>query len=84
MEHIHTICRIAGIAAIGLLTACGTQQRDAALQEAGVSRELAQFRKEHFGQVKYNLFSPFRRRNRNLSKEMPKFNCPYRKNSRLS
>ena len=56
MEHIHTICRIAGIAAIGLLTACGTQQRDAALQEVGVSRELAKFRKEHFGQVKYNLF----------------------------
>ncbi|KKB51713.1 hypothetical protein HMPREF1212_02444 [Parabacteroides sp. HGS0025] len=56
MEHIHTICRIAGVAAVGLLTACGTQQRDALLQEAGVSRELAQFRKEHFGQVKYNLF----------------------------
>lgn len=56
MEHIYTICRIAGVAAVGLLTACGTQQRDALLQEAGVSRELAQFRKEHFGQVKYNLF----------------------------
>lgn len=56
MEHIQTICRIAGVAAIGLLTACGTQQRDAVLQEAGVSHELARFRKEHFGQVKYNLF----------------------------
>lgn len=56
MEHIQTICRIAGVAAIGLLTACGTQQRDAILQEAGVSHELARFRKEHFGQVKYNLF----------------------------
>lgn len=56
MEHIYTICRIAGVAAVGLLTACGTQQQDALLQEAGVSRELAQFRKEHFGQVKYNLY----------------------------
>lgn len=56
MEHIHTICKIAGVAAVGLLTACGTQQRDALLQEVGVSRELAQFRKEHFGQVKYNLY----------------------------
>lgn len=56
MEHIHTIYGIAGAAAIGLLTACGTQQRDTVLQEAGVSRELAQFRKEHFGQVRYNLF----------------------------
>lgn len=56
MEHIQTICGIAGATAIGLLTACGMQQRDTVLQEAGVSRELAQFRKEHFGQVRYNLF----------------------------
>lgn len=56
MEHIQTLCRIAGVAAIGLLAACGTQQRDAILQEAGVSHELARFRKEHFKQVKYNLF----------------------------
>lgn len=56
MEHIRMICRIAGIAAVSLLMACGTQQRDAVLQEAGVSHELAQFRKEHFGQVRYNLF----------------------------
>lgn len=56
MGQIQTIGKIAGAAAIGLFTACGTQQRDAVLQEAGVSHELAQFRKEHFGQVKYNLF----------------------------
>lgn len=56
MRNIQTIAIITGAAAIGLFTACGTQQRDAALQEAGVSHELAQFRKEHFGQVKYNLF----------------------------
>lgn len=50
------ICQIAGIAAVGLLTACSTQQKDILLQEAGVSHELATFRKEHFGQVKYDLF----------------------------
>lgn len=56
MGNIQTIAIITGAAAIGLFTACGAQQKDAALQEAGVSHELAQFRKEHFGQVKYNLF----------------------------
>lgn len=52
----HIICQAAGVAVVGLLTACGTQQKDIRLQEAGVSSELAQFRKEHFGQVKYQLF----------------------------
>ena len=52
----HMIYQVAGIAAVSLLTACSTQQQDLNLQEVGVSRELARFRKEHFGQVRYNLF----------------------------
>ena len=45
-----------GVAAISLLTACGSPTPDAALLQPGVSRELAQFRKEHFKEVRYNLF----------------------------
>ena len=45
-----------GVAAISLLTACGSPVPDAALLQPGVSRELAQFRKEHFEGVRYNLF----------------------------
>ena len=45
-----------GVAAISLLTACGSPVPDAALLQPGVSRELAQFRKEHFKEVRYNLF----------------------------
>ncbi|WP_289006945.1 M1 family aminopeptidase [uncultured Parabacteroides sp.] len=52
----HIIFQVVGITAVGLLSACATQQKDVVLQEAGVSHELAQFRKEHFGQVKYDLF----------------------------
>ena len=52
----HMIYQVAGIAAVSLLTACSTQQQDVNLQEVGVSHELARFRKEHFGQVRYNLF----------------------------
>ena len=37
-----------GVAAISLLTACGSPTPDAVLLKPGVSRELAQFRKEHF------------------------------------
>lgn len=52
----YTIYLATGVAAIGLLTACASQQKDILLQEAGVSHELATFRKEHYGQVKYDLF----------------------------
>lgn len=45
-----------GVAAISLLTACGSPTPDAVLLKPGVSRELAQFRKEHFKEVRYNLF----------------------------
>lgn len=45
-----------GVAAIGLLTACAEPQPDVALLTAGVSRELAQFRKAHFEEVRYQLF----------------------------
>ena len=38
-----------GVAAISLLTACGSPTPDAVLLKPGVSRELAQFRKEHPG-----------------------------------
>lgn len=39
------------------LAACQSEEKgQAAWQEPGVSYELASFRKEHFGQVKYNLF----------------------------
>lgn len=42
----------------GLFMACSSSHvdMDPALQDWGVSRELARFRKEHFGQVRYNLF----------------------------
>ena len=50
-----------GVAAISLLTACGSPTPDAVLLKPGVSRELAQFRKEHFKEVRYNLiFFPSR------------------------
>lgn len=39
-----------------MLTACGNPAPDAVLLQPGVSRELAQFRKEHFEGVRYNLF----------------------------
>lgn len=45
-----------GVAAISLLTACGSPTPDAVLLKPGVCRELAQFRKEHFKEVRYNLF----------------------------
>ena len=45
-----------GIASIAFLSACGSPAPDAALLQPGVSRELAQFRKEHFKEVRYNLF----------------------------
>ena len=44
-----------GVAAISLLTACGSPTPDAVLLKPGVCRELAQFRKEHFKEVRYNL-----------------------------
>ena len=57
MTHTnHIIFQVVGAVTVGLLSACATQQKDIVLQEAGVSHELAQFRKEHFGQVKYDLF----------------------------
>ena len=57
MTHTnHIIFQVAGAVTVGLFSACATQQKDIVLQEAGVSHELAQFRKEHFGQVKYDLF----------------------------
>lgn len=48
-------CR--GLLAIicGLFTACSTPPIDAVLKEPGVSRELARYRKKHFGQVRYSL-----------------------------
>jgi hypothetical protein len=52
----HTICCTLGAVAIGLLTACGSPQSETALLQAGVSRELAQYRKDNFGQVRYRLF----------------------------
>ena len=45
-----------GIASIAFLSACGTPASDTVLLQPGVSRELAQFRKEHFEGVRYNLF----------------------------
>ncbi|MEI3118534.1 MAG: hypothetical protein V8T12_06825 [Parabacteroides johnsonii] len=45
-----------GITSIAFLSACGSPAPDAALLQPGVSRELAQFRKEHFKEVRYNLF----------------------------
>lgn len=52
----HIIYQMAGVAAVGLLAACASQPQAVSLQEAGVSHELALFRKEHFSEVKYNLF----------------------------
>ena len=45
-----------GIASIAFLSACSTPASDTVLLQPGVSRELAQFRKEHFEGVRYNLF----------------------------
>ena len=50
------IKQLIAVAAIGFLTACGDPVPDAVLLQSGVSRELAQFRKEHFKEVRYNLF----------------------------
>lgn len=50
------IKQLAAMAAIGLLTACGSPSTDTALLQPGVSRELAEFRKAHFGDVRYHLF----------------------------
>ena len=50
------IKQLIAVAAIGFLTACGDSVPDAVLLQSGVSRELAQFRKEHFKEVRYNLF----------------------------
>ena len=47
-----------GVAAISLLTACGSPTPDAVLLKPGVSRELAQFRKEHFGTLQPLFFHP--------------------------
>ena len=54
--NTENIKELIGVAAIGLLTACGNPAPDAVLLQPGVSRELAQFRKEHFEGVRYNLF----------------------------
>ena len=54
--NTENIKQLIGVAAIGLLTACGNPAPDAVLLQPGVSRELAQFRKEHFKEVRYNLF----------------------------
>lgn len=54
--NTENIKQLIGVAAIGLLTACGNPAPDAVLLQPGVSRELAQFRKEHFEGVRYNLF----------------------------
>ncbi len=53
---INNIKQLIAVAAIGLLTACGSPAPDAVLLQPGVSRELAQYRKEHFGDVRYHLF----------------------------
>ena len=54
--NTENIKQLIGVAAIGLLTACGNPAPDAVLLQPGVSRELAQFRKEHLEGVRYNLF----------------------------
>ncbi|MFQ8831104.1 M1 family aminopeptidase [Parabacteroides merdae] len=54
--NTENVKQLIGVAAIGLLTACGNPAPDAVLLQPGVSRELAQFRKEHFEGVRYNLF----------------------------
>lgn len=54
--NTENIKQLIGVAAIGLLTACGNPAPDAVLLQPGVSRELVQFRKEHFEGVRYNLF----------------------------
>lgn len=50
-----SISKIAAVATVILLLSCDSP-KTAALQQAGVSRELALFRKDNYGQVRYNLF----------------------------
>ena len=40
----------------GLVACSSVKQDEAGLSRPGVSLELAQFRKEHFSNVRYNLF----------------------------
>lgn len=47
---------VLGITAVGLWMACGGPTTDAVLRQAGVSKELAEFRKAHFQEVRYRLF----------------------------
>lgn len=59
MERLkHYIRQTGGIVAVCLLASCvapsGTT--DASLLQAGVSQELAEYRKENFGQIRYHLF----------------------------
>lgn len=56
MMNMEKIKQIIGMAAIGLLAACGSPKPDAILLQPGVSRELAEFRKDHFEKVRYDLF----------------------------
>ena len=48
--------KILGLAALVLLLSCQGAKQSTALHEAGVSHELALFRKTNYGQVRYNLF----------------------------
>lgn len=52
----HKLMCAIGILATGFILSCATPGPDAALTEPGVSNQLAKFRKEHFGEVRYNLF----------------------------
>ena len=44
----------------GLVACSSVKQDEAGLSRPGVSLELAQFRKEHFSNVRYNLFFSIR------------------------
>lgn len=56
MMNMEKIRQIIGMVAISLLTACGHPTPDGVLVQPGVSRELAEFRKDHFEKVRYDLF----------------------------
>lgn len=51
----HYIRQVGGITAVCLLVSCGTPQPDPSLLQAGVSKELAEFRKENYELTGYDL-----------------------------
>lgn len=55
-QRKQSIAKIVVMGTVTLWLSCDSPRQTAVLQESGVSRELALFRKANYGQVRYNLF----------------------------